>query len=191
MKSCLSEFFLESSWKKAHHRSKMAAAARVCFCASRFCKTCRDVQLQKYKDVRTDVLRNLVEIYFPAKIEKDLNLLHKDTLKFVVVAKAFKTSILQNSQFKYLKTHLRRVDNLCEIEAAKLANIINVGCRVFDNWERIDFNLVQCQLIDRRRLSVHQLDRAQEFAWCLQYQENIRKKNGKPTEPFYAIIIIL
>jgi len=162
----------------------MAAAA--CNCASGFCQTCRDTKLQRYKNVGADVLKHLMEIHFPLKIEKDLNQLHKDTLESVAVAKACKTVVLQNSQFKYLKTHLKRVEILCDREAEKLANLINEGCRVYDNWEKIDFNLVQCLLIDRRRLSVNQLYRAQEFAWCLQYEDVIRKRNGKPTEPFYS-----
>ena len=59
-------------------------------------------------------MRSLVERLLPAKIDKDLNHLHKDTLEFVVATKALKTSILQDSEFKYLKVHLRRMDKLSE-----------------------------------------------------------------------------
>ena len=86
----------------------MAAAA--CICASGFCQTCRDTKLQRYKNVGADVLKHLMKIHFPLKIEKDLNQLHKDTLESVAVGKACKTVVLQNSQFKYLKTHLKRVE---------------------------------------------------------------------------------
>ena len=101
------------------------------------------------------------------------------------MAKAFKVAVLHNSEYKYLKTHLKRVRNMSDIEASKFANSVNEGCRVYDNWERINFNLEQCPIIDRRRLSANQLYRAQEFAWCLNHAESIRKKNNKPTEPFY------
>ena len=164
----------------------MAAEQDHCHCVSSFCDACRAVKLEKYRETDAEVLRYLLRIYFPSRIENNLKQLYSDTLESVVVAKAYKSAVLQNSQYKYLKTHLKRVGDLSDKAASNLADKVNEGCRVYDNWAKIDFNLAQCQLIDRRRLSINQLYRAQEFVWCLRYEDNIRKSNSKPTEPYYT-----
>ena len=101
----------------------------------------------------------------PLQVEITAIELYKRTLKSVVVAKACKLCILRNSQYKYLKTHFKKVEDYSDIQAEQLSDSINEGCRVFDNWERIVLNLAQCNNIDRRRLSVKQLYRAQELSW--------------------------
>ena len=151
-----------------------------------FCKVCRADKLQKYRNMRADVLRFMLKNIFPYQKEVSLKKLHRQTLETVVVSKAWKTSILQDSKYKYLKTHFKKVDDMNDIEAGKLADEVNQGCRVYDKWEKIEYNFAQCSLIDRRQLSVNQLYRAQEFAWCLQFQDNIRKRSGKPAQLLYS-----
>ena len=56
----------------------------------------------------------------------------------------------------------------------------------FDNWERIQHNLLRCRLIDQKRLSVNQLNRTYDFAWCLNYEESIRQRTKKPDPPLYS-----
>ena len=61
-----------------------------------------------------------------------------------------------------------------------LASLANEGSKVYEK-----FNLMQCQLIDRRRFSINQFYRTTELSWCYKYEESIRKKNSKPKRPFY------
>ena len=38
----------------------------------------------------------------------------------------------------------------------------------------------------KKRLSVNQLNRAYDFAWCLKYEESIRQRTKKPDPPLYS-----
>ena len=68
-----------------------------------FCQVCRDIKLQTYRNVEAAVLKYMLRKVFPLRIEVTLKKMHRQTLEYVVVAKACKTAILQNSQYKYLK----------------------------------------------------------------------------------------
>ena len=164
----------------------MPAVMRGCNCVSLFCVTCRENKLQEYQIFSVQALKFLLRRYCESKINKDLNTLYKDTLESIVISKAFKDAVMRNSPYTYLKTHLKKVENLSDDDATILAKSANEGSKVFEKWETICSNLLSCQMIDRRRLSVDQLYRAQDFAWCLQYQDNIRRKKTKPSEPFYS-----
>ena len=47
---------------------------------------CRAVKLEKYRETDAEVLRYLLRIYFPCRIENNLKQLYSDTLESVVVA---------------------------------------------------------------------------------------------------------
>ena len=160
-------------------------AGRNCHCVSRFCEPCRGRKLAVHQNSDVAVLKDLVQGYFPAKIERDLNRLYKDTLECVVVCKAYKDAVMRNSPYTYLKTHLKKVEGMSDFHATPLASLANEGSKVYEKWDTIEFNLVQCQLIDRRRFSINQFYRATELSWCYKYEESIRKKNSKPKRPFY------
>ena len=151
-----------------------------------FCNECRGRQLQVLQNSDADVLIRMYKNILPVQVETCLIRLYKRTLHSIVVAKACKSKILRNSRYKYLKSHFKKIEHCSDEEAGKLADSLNEGCRVFDNWERIVLNLMQFKTIDSRTLSVKQLYRAQDMTWCLQYEENLRKRSSKPDTPIYS-----
>ena len=158
-----------------------AVVVGTCFCAE-----CRNNKLQELSNVNSEILMHMFKTVLPLQVQLTTEQLYKRTLDTVVAGKACKISVLRNSRYKYLKTHFKKTENFSDIEAAKLADSINECVRVFDNWERIQQNLVRCRLIDQKRLSVNQLNRAYDFAWCLNYEESIRQRTKKPDPPLYS-----
>ena len=86
-----------------------ALAGRKCHCPSRFCEACRGRKLAVHQNSDDVVLQDLIQGYSPAKIERDLNRLYKDTLECIVVCKAYKDAVMRDSPFRYLKAHLKKL----------------------------------------------------------------------------------
>ena len=99
-------------------------------------------------------MKDLVQGYSPEKIERDLNRLYRDTLECIVVCKAYKDAVMRDSPYKYLKSYLKNVEGMSDFQATPLASLANEGSKVYEKWDIIEFNLMQCQLIDRCRLSI-------------------------------------
>jgi len=165
--------------------AEVFAGARACHCFSNFCQPCRTRKLAVHQNSTVERLRFLVQAYYPSKIEKDLDTLYKDTLECIVVCKAFKDAIMRHSPHCHLKKHLKSEEGLSDDLATPLAKLVNEGSKVYEGWDKIEFNLMQCRLIDRRRFSVNLFYRAREFSWCLKYEDSVRKRNSKPKKPYY------
>ena len=70
-------------------------------------------------------------------------------------------------------------------EAAEVARTLNNAVWVYDNFQKIANNLMECREIDIRRLSLHQLYLAKDMSWCLMYQEQLKGRKNKPRQLDY------
>ena len=165
--------------------AEVFAGARDCHCVSNFCEPCRRRKLAVHENSTVERLRYLVQLNYPSKINRYLDTLYKDTLECIVVCKAFKDAIMIDSPHCHLKKHLKTELGMCDDAATPLANRVNEGSKVYEGWDTIEFNLMQCRLIDRRSFSINMFYRARQYSWCLQYEDSIRKKNAKSKTPYY------
>ena len=72
-----------------------------------FCPTCRDSKIQTYRNLPSVVLKHMLLWVFPSQNKVALEKLYRQNLESVVVSKAYKTAILQDSKYRYLKPYLK------------------------------------------------------------------------------------
>ena len=143
-----------------------------------WCSICHTARLNQYISKDSNILLKDFE-KCKRKEHKLLSNLFEEILKSVAIAKAFRVKAEQETGYKQMKRHLLFL-GLDPEYATNLARTINNAVWVFDNFERITFNLNVCTDINIRRLSLHQLYLAKDMSWCLMYQEQLRGHKKKP-----------
>ena len=148
-----------------------------------FCQGCRDRRLRQVIDVgyTNNELYNLFIYELVEKEDIRLEKLHQATLQQIVHGKAYKTSSLENTNYRYFKSWAKTQENFADLSAkelSKLCDKVNEASVVFDSWDSIVFNLMDDRMdqIDARRFSVRQFYMAKNINWCLSYNEMLRKK---------------
>ena len=135
----------------------------------------------------------LYDLFMYELVEKEdikLEKLHAATLLLIVYGKAYKTSSLENTNYRYFKSWAKTQEKFADLSAkelSKLCDKVNEASVVFDSWDSIVVNLVDDRMdqIDARRFSIQQFYMAKNINWCLSYNEMLRKKgNNDDVAPY-------
>ena len=132
-----------------------------------WCSVCHGARLNNVVDKDT---RMLLREFKRCKSNENCLLvnLFGEVLKSIAIAKAFRVKAEAETGYKQLKRHLVYI-GVEDDEATELARTMNNAVKVYDNFQDITNNLMECRDIDIRRLSLHQLYLAKDMPWCLMY----------------------
>ena len=115
------------------------------------CSICHAARLNQYIHKDSNLLLKDFK-RCKRKENKLLSNLFEEILKSVAIAKAFRVKAEQETGYKQMKRYLLLL-GLHPEYTTDLARTINTAVWVFDNFQRITFNLNVCTDINIRRLS--------------------------------------
>lgn len=155
-----------------------------------FCGNCRHLRVVRFSRYTNAELYDLFTNKLPEKDDIRLHRYHKNVLDMIAAGKVYKDSCLENTGYRYFKSWAKNQPafvNWEEKELNKFCGGVNEACDVFDHWDVIVRNLTDSRMdqIDARRFSVRYFYLAKSIDWCLNYNEQLRKKGKRCDEPRY------